>query len=260
MNLTQLKESHDNQNEAYIAEKSNLFENGEAPRDQWLALANKRIEQLLADIQPISPEEVDAMPDYIEVVDCFVSFFDDVTLECAQLTNRRAEVEKAILGLCQGALGKPTEEKTRNSDEEHVACALIDGIIMHELPLVVRAAAVKSAMLHDTNPLRLGYTLYESFCVKYPEHADLQTLEYFRCEELLRNQLLSGNPADSAETAARLMAMPINNPERYLLMSMVVFFNGFIDDAARTLELGLNDFPDNERLLKAQEGLALALA
>jgi len=255
MNIQQLKETHDNQNDLYIQGKGDLFAAGQIQDNALKPLAEDRLANLITVIDGISQEAMDAMPNYIEVIDCFVSFFDDVILECALITNRRKEIENKILNLCQKVLGKPTEEKTRDFDEEHVVCALIDGLVIHELPMMMRANTIKSAMLDDTNPLRLGQTFFEDFCVRYPEYADLPMLEYLKCELSLREKLINGDPAEASSIASKLMGMPINNSERFMLVAMVMFLNGVTSDATRILELGLNDFPGNERLLAAQRSL-----
>lgn len=258
MDISKVRETHDKHNELYMASKTELFGQDKLNDDEWVKIAGIRLSQLSAALDAVDDKDIDEAKDYIEIVDCFVSLFDDVVLECVLLTGMRKEIETKILDLCKQALGKPSQEKTRNFESEHVVCQFIDGLIMNEIPLDLRAHPIKNAMMHDTNPLRLGKTLYDVFAEKYPEHVDATLTEYLNCEEALRANLTNGDPVEGADISAKLLAMPVNNPERYLLLSMVTFYNGLVDDAARTLEIGLKEYPGNDRLLKAQEGLAQA--
>ena len=255
VNIQQLKDNHDSQNELYIQSKNDLFTQGQINELEWVNIAETRVQSLYSDISAITQEEIDATADYIEVTDCFVSFFDDVILECTIVTDKRKEVEGKILELCKKALGKPTEEVTRDYDQEHVVCGLIDALILYEMPMQLRGSVMKAAMLDETNPLRFGQTFYEDFCTKYPEQADVQLLQYLRCEFSLRQELTKGDPGTASEIATRLMNMPINDSERYLLVSMVMFLNGMVEDATRILEIGISNFPDNQRLLVAKASL-----
>jgi hypothetical protein len=255
MDFTKLKTAHDAQNEAYINGKGELFENGDLHRDAWAKLADKRLDELEANLSAITDEDVTAKP-YVETIDCLVSLFDDVILECALVTGKRKKAETAILELCQKSLATTIDDSNRDTDNEHVICSLIDGLIINEMPLNMRSAAISAAILHDSNPLRLGQTFYDIFCNKYPSAVDQTVVAYLKCEGELRTALTNGTPGDAGERAEALMSMSINNPEKYLLMSMVMFFNAMSDDASRVLEIGLGQFPGNERLLRAKDGLA----
>jgi len=258
MNINELKQNHDSTNEEYISAKFKLVSGVAKPdMEKWAQLADNRIDELNKTLALITDTDIMAMPSYVEVVDLFVSFFDDVILECALLTKRRAEIEKKILDLCKEALGTPTADATRDRDGEHITCSLIDALVFVEAPLPARASSLTAALMHDTNPLRLGFTLYKIFCDKYPNDINGGALQYLTAEEEVRLSLItSQNDAETADKLDALFKVPINNPERYILMSLYSFYNGFPKDASRALEIGLKAFPGNERLLGAQAGLA----
>jgi len=255
MDFTKLKTAHDAKNELYIKGKSELFEKGELFGNAWEKLADNRLDELSAALSAITDSDIDSAPNYVEVIDCLVSFFDDVVVECALVTGKRKKAETQILELCQKSLSTTVEADSRDSKNEHAVCALIDGLLINELPLAMRSAAITTAILHETNPLRLGQTFYDIFCEKYPSAADENVSEYLRHENALRTALTSGTPGEAGEHAEKLMNMKINTPEKYLLMSMVMFFNEMSNDAARILDIGLAAFPDNDRLLNAKAGL-----
>ena len=259
MDFAKLRSEHDSANTNYITKKGALFEEGELHGEQWEKLANERLNTLAQTLNTITEKDIEACPSYVETVDLFVSFFDDVILECAGLTNRLKESEMKILELCQIAVGTTMDDKTRDSKNEHAICTLIDGLVMTELPLATRGSAMTAALMHPTNPLRLGQSLYEIFCDKYPEAADRIIVDYLACENNLRKALTDGSPAEASEYADKLMNMPITSPEKYLLISMVMFYSEMTSEASRTLDIGLNEFPMNDRLLKAKEGLAAVL-
>jgi len=250
INIAELQMTHDVQNEVYASARAKSNE------DVLKKIANERLDELFKAITPITGKAIDDMPSYVEVVDLFVSFFDDVILECALLTGRRAETEKKLLDLCKEALGKPTELKTRDAKEEHIVSTFIDALILHEAPLSARASSLATALIDVTNPLRLGLTFYKIFCEKYPNEGDARILQYFKLEEEIRLALLTNNAAEATEKIGKLFEIPISTPERYLLMSLNSFYNGLADDAKRVLELGLNAFPGNKRLQNAKDGLA----
>ncbi|MCL2216565.1 MAG: hypothetical protein FWB91_06035 [Defluviitaleaceae bacterium] len=248
MNIAGLQMSHDVQNEVYVSAKANALD--------LKKIANDRLDEMFKALASVTPKDIDAMPSYVEVVDLFVSFFDDVVIECALLTGRRAETEKNLLNLCKEALGKPSELKTRDSKKEHIVATFIDSLILHEAPLAVRAAGLSATLIDATNPLRLGLTFYKIFCEKYPGEVDARLLQYFKLEEEARMALVTNNAAIATDKIAKLFELPINEPEKYLLMSLNSFYNGLTDDARRVLDIGLSAFPGNQRLQSAKDALA----
>jgi len=254
MNFNQAREQHDAQNEKYIAAKTDLFSKEEFDNKKWAELAENRLTQLFEAV-----DKVEATDNYVDFIDCMVSLFDDVILECAMVTNTRKEVETKLLEPCKQAMSQPTTESKRDSKNEHIVCAIIDGLLITEATTKQRANAMNAGIIHETNPLRLGLCFYEIFTEKYPEDCNSELTEYLKCEAALRYELTMGNPQEATEIATELLKMKMTTPEKFLLMSMVAFYSGLADDAARTLEIGLNQYPGNERILKAQEGLQAAL-
>ena len=254
MNLQDLRNTHDVQNITYMNEKAIACEN-EVNETKIRELATKRIEQFKQLVAAITADDVTAIPSYVEAVDFLVALFDDIILECALLTGRRGEVEKCLLDLCKEAIAEPTAQNTRDRKDEHVVASLIDGLILSEIPLGIRASGMTTALLDATNPLRLGLSFFKIFCDKYPEEVNEKAFAYLKLEEEIRVSMLTENNAETANKLTKLFEMPLNNPEKYLLMSLYSFTNGFTDDAKRALELGLATFPENERLTLAKEGL-----
>ncbi|MCL2839237.1 MAG: hypothetical protein FWE05_00560 [Defluviitaleaceae bacterium] len=252
MNIANMQMSHDVQNEVYVSAKA-ANESDTAPLK---TAANDRLNELFKVLTPITGEMINAMHSYVEVVDLFVSFFDDVILECALLTDRRAEVEKTLLDLCKEALGKPTEEKARDAKAEHIVATFIDALIIHEAPLDARSRSLAVGLLDNTNPLRLGLTLYKIFCEKYPNNVDKNIYNYFKLEEETRLALITGDTVKATENIGKLFETPINDPEKYLLMSLNSFSNNLIDDAKRVIDIGLKTYPNNKRLQNARDGLS----
>jgi len=248
MNISGMQMSHDVQNEVYVSAKANASD--------LKPIANVRLDELFNVLVPITPEAIDAMPNYVDVVDLLVSFFDDIILECALITGRRAETEKKLLDLCKEALGKPTELKTRDFKAEHIVSSFIDSLIIHEAALQARSKSLTVALADQTNPLRMGLTFYKIFCEKYPNEIDTRVLDYFKLEEEARYALVTSDTAKATESIGKLFESPINDPEKYLLMALHSFNNNLVDDAKRALDIGLNFFPGNKRLANAKDALA----
>ncbi|MCL1862708.1 MAG: hypothetical protein FWF78_03980 [Defluviitaleaceae bacterium] len=241
--MTNLHESHDKQNEAYMSAKAELF--SKKPKDnaaQLNSLANDRLNKLSDVIASVT-----FTGDYVEAIDTCVSFFDDVVLECAELTNRRVEIEHKIIELCKTSLLKATK---RNDKDEHVTAKLIDAI--NAPPTQDTSKAIAAAILDNTNPLRLGFTHYAEFCEKNPTIVDMQTFDYIKTEVSVRENLIKGNDNDAFNALEKLLKSQIDTPEKYLLASLNSYYHGFEKDALRALEIGLEKFPDNERLVSAK--------
>ena len=261
MNIEQLHKEHDSQNEVYLTAKAELFSkgNGEANHKKWLKIAHKRIDTLIEQLAKITPETIAAASSYIESTDCLVSFFDDIILECVMFTDRRKEVEGKILDLVKEALGTPTAERTRDHETEHVVCTLVDALVLQEVKLSARGATMVTALMHDTNPLRLGFTYYKTFCEKHTRSVDRPALEYLQTEENARTRLMNGELSEAVDEVTKLFSSPYNNPEKFLLLALSSFGSGIVDDAKRTLEIGLNNFPGNDRLQSALDLLTSSL-
>lgn len=241
--MINVHENHDIQNTSYITAKAELFAKNDT--SGLTALANYRLNKL-----------VDAMAnltltgDYVEAVDTCVSFFDDVILECAELTNRRVEIEHKIIELCKSELAKATE---RNAAAEHVTSKLIDGL--NAKPSAEAAKIIEAAILDDTNPLRLGFTYYAEFCAKFPSFGDANVFEYVTTEVTARAGLIMGNDQEAFNALEHLLKSPIETPEKYLLASLNSYYHGFEKDAINALSIGLARFPNNERLMASKAAL-----
>ena len=255
MNIAQLLKEHDAQNAVYQTGRADLPAQPDTSDPKWIALAETRLDALLSSLSSIPNESLLTADPYIDAVDTLVSFFDDVVLECALLVKRREEVEEKLLTLLKLAISKPTDEDRRDRKDEHVVSNFIDGLIMNEVPLVLRSNSMTAALLDDTNPLRLGLTYYKSFCNKYTDFADKPALSYLETEEEVRFLLLSGQNSQAAELVAKLFESAVKTPEKFLLMALNSFYSGFAEDAVRSLEIGLEAFPGDIRLAGAKEGL-----
>jgi len=256
MNINQLQQEHDITNANYANEKMTAF--NEQQFEKWEVLANQRLDTLVANLDKQTIEEIDSHGSYVEVVDCFVSFFDDIVLECALVTNRRKEIEEKIINKCKVALNKPTEQKTRQSKDEHIVSSLVDSVTNDSDPLVKRLLLLVSSLMNETNPLRLGLSFYEDFCEKQPE-ADRNVLEYFKTEEDIRFHLTMGNIKEANDALVKLFSMNYETPEQYILMSLNTLYMNSPDDAKRSLDVGLSKFPESKRLQLAKNDLESVL-
>lgn len=246
MNVKKMQKEHDKQNEAFLAAKMA----DEKPE----TLAVGRLDELCKVLDAITGEDMAGAGSYVGVVDMLVSFFDDIVVECIALTGRRVEIEEKLLNLCKLALTEPTKNGTRDTNNEHVVAVLIDAVLFHEAKHTDRADAMERVLLHETNPLRLGLVSYEQFCEKNRGSYDKQVLEYLKTEEEARFLLMQGHNVPSTKALERLVSMPINTPEKYMLFSLNAFCNGFKDEAINAVELGLKTFPGDMRLLAAKSG------
>ncbi|MCL2356507.1 MAG: hypothetical protein FWC70_05000 [Defluviitaleaceae bacterium] len=227
--MKHLQENHDKQNEAYLTAKAKLFEEGGQPGD-FAEIANARLDKLAP---------TDTGGNYLETLDFFVSFFDDVVLECAEITDRREEIETKILSWCAKIL---PEKSKRDPENEHVTARIIDG-----------DEKMSDAILHDTNPLRLGFFAFLAYCEKNP--ASPEVLEYLKLERGVRAFLTKGEDAAAFASLEKLLLSPVNCAEKYLLVALCLFYQGFEDDARNSLDVGLKISPNNQRLLSAKDAL-----
>ncbi|MCL2223409.1 MAG: hypothetical protein FWB96_00405 [Defluviitaleaceae bacterium] len=249
MNISQLQQEHDKHNEIYMTEKADVFSGVRVKRKKWQTIANERLDKLneaIADISEITGN-------YVEAVDLFVSFFDDIIIECAIYVSRRAEIEEKIIALCKKALEKPTADNTRNAKDEHVTAMLIDGL--NEKPSAEASKKMTEALLHDTNPLRLGLTLYMDFCEKNSLFTDVNSLDYLKLEAVVRQSLISDTGKETIPKLEKLLSSPVDCPEKYMLTALNFFFLGFEKDAINALDIGLKKFQGNERLAGAKKSI-----
>ncbi|MDR0273430.1 MAG: hypothetical protein LBI27_08965 [Clostridiales bacterium] len=245
MNIEKIYQEHDGDNEVYISAKRELI-TGKEINDGVISAAGERLDKLCKMMEGIDA----ASGDYVEAIDLFVSFFDDVVLECAELTDRRAEIESKIIEHCKKSL---TAAKTRNAKEEHVTATIIDCI--SAAPSAKVSKEMAAAVLDETNPLRLGLTLYEDFCNKNSLFTDVNSLDYLKAEAEARRNLIKGDDKAAFDALEKLISLPKETSEKYMLFSMNSFYHGFTDDARKSLEIGLNKFPDNPRLVSAKSAL-----
>ena len=255
MDIKGLLAEHDKQNEVYLSQKAEIVEDLDITNLTWLGIAEERIDSLLQSLSVITNADLLNHESYVEAVDGLVSLFDDVVLECALIVKRREVVEEKILTLVKVAIAKVTDENARDRTQEHIVASLIDGLVLTEVPLVLRSSTITAALLHDTNPLRLGITFYRIFCDKYPEQSDNAARKYIDSEEEARTFMLTGNSNEATAIIAELFNSPIKTPEKYLLLSMSSFFSGLNEDAIRAIEMGIEVFPTCSRLINAKTAL-----
>jgi hypothetical protein len=250
--MNELQKNHDRQNTDYVSAKAELFQRKPKETAELDALANDRLDKLCEVISQISDAQAEAAP-YVETLDLFVSFFDDVILECAELTDRREEIEEKIIALCKKALTKPTAASKRDPQNEHVTAKVID--CMNTQPTAEISQLMAMSVLDNTNPLRLGFFAYKNFCEQNPDLAAEKALDYMNTEAAVRTGLIKGNDQLAYDALEKLLKLPFDCPEKYLLASLNSFYHGFDKDARRALEIGLQAFPGNERLLSAKGAL-----
>lgn len=244
--MKNLLQEHDKQNEAYVSGKAATFSAGTGANKAKLAsLANDRLNKLSGMIESVS----DDGGDYVETLDTIVSLFDDVVLECAEITGRRDEIEGKIIELCK----KIVANGKRDPENEHVTAKLIDAL--GAPPSKEISEKMAAALLDNSNPLRLGLSLYKNFCEKNSALADEASLDYLKTEAQARAGLINDDTAMALSALEKLNVSEINTPEKYLLISLNSFYHGFGADAARAIEIGLENFPGDERLLSAKGAL-----
>lgn len=244
--MTDLQKTHDKQNEDYIFEKTKIFSAGQNP-GELEALASGRLDKLFAVIDGVDT----TTENYVESLDIFVSFFDDVVLECAELAGRRQETEEKIIALCEKIL---PDKKDRDTKNEHVTARIIDCTKSREKPEAI-AKELTEAILDGTNPLRLGSFIFAYFCAKNPGIIASEVMDYLMTEREVRAHLIKGDDTGAFVALETLLKSPIDTPERYLLVSLNSFYHGFEADAHHALDIGLKKHPGNERLLSAKGAL-----
>jgi hypothetical protein len=251
--MKELHQMQDKFNEIYATSKADIFTEemftkGSEANTKWLALAATRIANLNETLSSVTDAELSA-PSYVETVDILVSLFDDVILECAELTGKRTEIENTLAQL----VNKATANATRDAAAEHVFTQFVDALNSPASGEI--SSQMAATLLHDTNPLRLGFSLYEKFCAENPLFTDVAPLDYLKIEATVRRGLITGDNAATLTALEKLLNTNISTPEKYLLASLNSFYNGFEADAIRALEIGLNAFPGNERLTSAKGAL-----
>jgi len=247
MSILNLQKEHDAQNDAYIVAKEELFSGDESAQEAKLAsLANGRLNVLNISLEGIS----DFSGEFVANLDGLVSLFDDVILECADLTNRRKEIEANIMEMCKRAVDAAEQ---RDEANEHATAKLIDSLLATASKEGVEK--MESALLDATNPLRLGFTLYEAYCKKNFGLANAESMAYLQNEAAARVALAKGDDSAAFAAIEKLMTSKVDTPEKYLLVSLNSFYHGFEEDAVRALDIGLAKFPENERLSSARNAL-----
>ncbi|MCL1884589.1 MAG: hypothetical protein FWF81_12670 [Defluviitaleaceae bacterium] len=247
--IKELQQQHDKQNEEYVTAKAKLF--AEKKEGELNNIANARLDKLSEVLNTVS--DLDKDP-YVETLDLFVSFFDDVILECVVLTNRREVIENKIIDIAKEIISHPTKNKSRNTKEEHVTAIIVDSLNSKKSTSAI-SKEMANALLDETNPMRLGLSLYVNFCEKNPKAAVADALDYLQTENSVRTHLISGNDSETFAALEKLIASPIKCPEKYLLTALNSFYHGFDNDAKRALDIGLHSFPNNERLLSAKKAI-----
>ena len=247
MNNTKTAE-HNKANADYIAKKSKMGKNLDV--SILTKYANERIELLFGLLSTISEADINKESSYVSVVDFLVSLFDDIVLECALLTGQRAEVEERIIVLCEIAKAKADKENCRDINEEHIVLTLLDGLDMRD-DSEIKLSVIHAALLHETNPLRLGLCKYKS----YIGETNNEVQEYLFTEERIRMMFLQGDAAQATLEVEKLANMKINTPEKYLFIALNSYYNGFVDDAKKAIRIGLHAFPASERLKIASNEL-----
>ena len=143
----------------------------------------------------------------------------------------------------------------RNEKTEHVTAKFID--FLGAEPSSEASREMAAALLDATNPLRLGLTLYVNFCEQNSQFAETESLNYLKTETKVREGLVNGSDTEVLEGLEKLLSSPIDNPEKYLLLSLNSFYHGLENDAANVLQIGLQKFPGNERLNSAKDALGM---
>jgi len=246
MNIQELQQRHDLENEMYTMAKAKLFTEGGGAKAEWKQLANQRLDKLVEMLK-----SVEISGSYVTAIDLFVSFFDDVIVECSVCTSRRADIEKKIIALCKKAL---KNQPLRNVTDEHVTAVFIDSA--NAEASADSSKKMAQMLLDNTNPLRLGLTIYKSFCKKNPDFADKDALAYLEAEEAVRKCLIMGDDTKVVPHMEKMLQSPFDCPEKYLLVALNFFYVGLSADALNSIDIGLTKFPANERLQSARGAIA----
>ena len=255
MNLSMILEDHNRFNEDYVNGKLECKDQMGFDTGKLTSHAVKRLDLFKNSLANIPESELSSGA-YVEVTDNIISMFDDIIVECALLNDKRAQVESLIFNLCKTTLleleNKADSASSRKPADEHVSLAFVDPAVNNK-PAGEKAYLYRTALLHDTNPLRLGMTFYEEFCVDNPDFADGVLLDYLRIEQEVRFLLISGRNPKIVDALSALFAHPINTSEKYLLMALNCLNFEQEKDAARTIEIGLNTFGNSVRLKMAMK-------
>jgi len=239
---------HEMHNEFYLKNKA-LF-------DSWNILSDEENRQLLANTRinqfKIEVRRINAWNNKMssaEKVFTLASYFDDVLSESTAVLNCRRQIEKLILDAC----GEQNLKADLSQGEtlDHYMTHLLYAINTEDLPPEVRENTMLGALTDKNNPYSLGLLYYERYSKTHPNVFSMDVVEYFFCRERARGYVLTGRHELAADEITLLFNAPFSDPEKYLLLCMNCFNFGFSDDAISIAALGLEKFPDYQRLIDA---------
>ena len=193
---------------------------------------------------------------YTDNLASLVSYFDEVVIEAAAILGKRDEVENKILGACWKQLTDAKEKgiRAKNRQKEHGVARLIDAALsMSQKSARDRVQMMLGALYDESNPNRLGLMLYENFCVQNPKVSDPVMLQYLKAEVRARECILIGHQEQAAELIDELFALPVSDPEKYLLLGHNHLLSGLAEEALSAIAAGLETFPESARLRNAAQ-------
>jgi hypothetical protein len=186
-----------------------------------------------------------------EKISALTSYYDDVLAEAVFALDCRPYAEDKIVNACYEHI----ESAMQSQDGEffHYMARFIHAIKAEGLSPEVREDMMLKSMTDRDNPYGLGLSYYEAYLKSHPAVWSQDVVDYFLCRERARAYVLTGRHELAADEIALLFNAPVSDPEKYLLLSMNCFNCGFSDEAVNTALLGLQSFPDYQRLIDAYE-------
>jgi glycosyltransferase involved in cell wall biosynthesis len=186
-----------------------------------------------------------------EKISALISYYDDVVAEAVFALDYRSYAEGKIVNTCYELI----ESTMHSQDEEfnHYMACFIHAVKTEDLSPEVREEMMLKALTDRDNPYALGLSYYEAYLKSNPAVWSEDVVDYFLCRERARAYVLTGRHELAADEITLLFNAPVSDPEKYLLLSMNCFNCGFSDEAVNTALLGLQSFPDYQRLIDAYE-------
>ncbi len=180
-----------------------------------------------------------------------ISYFDDIVVAACLITERRREVEEALLTTLN-RLYKSISSQDGDNEIIHWAVKLIDVITLTTKPISRRVIEFQNLLFDEHNPQRLGLTFFNELCNASIDADNSVALLYFEIEEAVRMNIAKENYLGAAEKIELLFNSQYSTPEKYLLLGQNCYFCGFKDDAIHAINLGLAKFPEYKRLVDAE--------
>jgi len=190
----------------------------------------------------------------LEIVERLISYFDDVLIEASEIMDLRNDTEKKIINYVNQLHVKALDDgRLQDSSLGHWLLIFIKVFTDKGYPDDLRSLGMQEALLNEYNPYCLGLAYFEDYCKTNPSEENRDFLDYMKTRERARAYILTGKYDLAADEIALLFSTSAAEPEKYLLLAMNCLSCDFIEDAKEAVEMGLERFPNYQRLIGIKE-------